>query len=70
MKVNQLVRPIPYSDKNIVTAKKVIQETAKGGRISDNVVGAEYTIFTGCDNLFDKPIIIAEGFDALLQEIV
>lgn len=63
LKVTQLERPIPYSDKNVVTATKVIQESIKNGRITDNVVGGEYAIYTGCDNVFDKPIIIAEGFD-------
>jgi pimeloyl-ACP methyl ester carboxylesterase len=64
LRVNQLERPMPYSDKKVVTATKVIQDTNKGARIADNVTGAEYAIYTGCDNVFDKPIIIAEGFDA------
>lgn len=41
----------------------MIQKSVRGGRVADNVVEAEYAIFTGCDNIFDKPIIIAESFD-------
>lgn len=63
LKIHQLERPSPFSGNNEITAKKVIQESSKNGRITDNVVGGEYAIYTGCDNVFDKPIIIAEGFD-------
>lgn len=35
----------------------------KGGRTSAYVAGAEYAIHVGCDGIFDKPIIIAEGYD-------
>jgi hypothetical protein len=64
LKINQLERPTPYSDKKVITATKVIQDVSTSGRIADNVVGGDYVIYTGCDGVFDKPIIIAEGFDA------
>ncbi len=44
--------------------KRVSAPAVKGGRIAANVNGAEYRIILGCDGIFNKPIIIAEGFDA------
>lgn len=37
--------------------------TVKGARTTASVSGADYAIHVGCDGIFDKPIIIAEGFD-------
>ncbi|MDZ7898984.1 MAG: PA14 domain-containing protein [Arcicella sp.] len=56
--VKQLVR------RASVEPKRVSAPSVKGGRVAANVNGAEYRIITGCDGIFDKPIIIAEGFDA------
>jgi hypothetical protein len=56
--VKQLTRP------SFVETKRVSAPAVKGGRIAGNVNGAEYRIHMGCDGIFDKPIIIAEGFDA------
>jgi hypothetical protein len=56
--VKQLVRP------SAVETKRVSALTVKGGRVTASVTGAEYRIIMGCDGIFDKPIIIAEGFDA------
>ncbi len=56
--VKQLARP------SFVEPKRVSAPAVKGGRVAGNVNGAEYRIHMGCDGLFDKPIIIAEGFDA------
>jgi pimeloyl-ACP methyl ester carboxylesterase len=56
--VKQLIRP------SFVEPKRVSAPSVKGGRVAGNVNGAEYRIHMGCDGLFDKPIIIAEGFDA------
>ncbi|MEA5426844.1 BACON domain-containing protein [Arcicella lustrica] len=61
--IHQLERPQPYMSKKTVNAIKVVQESVKNGRVEQNVVGGEYQIYTGCDGVFDKPIIIAEGFD-------
>jgi PA14 domain/Secretion system C-terminal sorting domain len=58
LKIHFLNRPIP-SYTGMVSSTSV-----KGGRVAANVVGAEYQIFNGCDGILDKPIIIAEGFDA------
>ena len=57
-KIHFLQRPIP-SFVGTVSANKI-----KNGRVAANVAGAEYAIFMGCDGILDKPIIIAEGFDA------
>lgn len=61
--IKQLERPKPFGNKNIVNTNKVIFDSIKGAKINDVVTGGEYSIFTGCDGVFDKPIIIAEGFD-------
>jgi hypothetical protein len=58
MDVKQLVRP------TVVATQRVSAPAVKGGRITANVNGAEYRIIMGCDGILDKPIIIAEGFDA------
>jgi pimeloyl-ACP methyl ester carboxylesterase len=46
-----------------IQAEKTINEKTPNGKILDNVTGGSYRIYNGCDNVFDKPIIIAEGFD-------
>jgi hypothetical protein len=43
--------------------EKVIEEGNKNGRLTETVLGAEFAIYNGCDQVFNKPIIIAEGFD-------
>ena len=55
--VKQLVRP------SFVEPKRVSAPAIKGGRMAAGVNGAEYRIIMGCDGIFDKPVIIAEGFD-------
>lgn len=55
--IKQLIRP------SFVETKRVSAPVVKGGRLAGNVNGAEYRIHMGCDGLFDKPVIIAEGFD-------
>jgi hypothetical protein len=55
--VKQLIRP------SFVETNRVSAPAIKGGRVAGNVNGAEYRIHLGCDGLFDKPIIIAEGYD-------
>ena len=55
--VKQLVRP------SFVEPKRVSAPSIKGGRVAAGVNGAEYRIHLGCDGIFDKPVIIAEGFD-------
>lgn len=56
--VKQLLRPIA------VETKRVSANNVKGGRVAAGVSGGEYRILMGCDGILDKPIIIAEGFDA------
>ena len=56
--VKQLQRP------SVSETKKVSANNIKGGRIAVGVSGGEYRILMGCDGILDKPIIIAEGFDA------
>jgi pimeloyl-ACP methyl ester carboxylesterase len=63
LKINQLERPVPFEGKKIITAKKVVQDVVRSGKVTDSVVGGEYQIYTGCDGVFDRPTIIAEGFD-------
>ena len=55
--VKQLIRP------SFVEPKRVSAPSVKAGRVAAGVNGAEYRIHVGCDGIFDKPIIIAEGFD-------
>jgi PA14 domain/Secretion system C-terminal sorting domain/Putative serine esterase (DUF676) len=64
LKVHFLIRPVP-SLINSVTAPKIKNDIVKAGKVSESVAGADYAIYLGCDGLLDKPIIIAEGFDAL-----
>ena len=56
--VKQLVRQA------FVEPKRVSAPATKVGEAAATVNGAEYRIVMGCDGIFDKPIIIAEGFDA------
>jgi hypothetical protein len=58
IKIHFLARPIPSYIGNVSS------QSVKSERIASNVAGAEYAIFMGCDGILDKPIIIAEGFDA------
>ena len=57
MDVKQLIRP------SFVEPKRVSAPAVKAGRVAAGVNGAEYRIHLGCDGIFDKPIIIAEGYD-------
>jgi hypothetical protein len=57
-KIHFLNRPVPSYTGTVSTT------SVKGGRVAANIVGAEYQIFNGCDGILDRPIIIAEGFDA------
>ncbi|MDF7820199.1 RICIN domain-containing protein [Runella sp. MFBS21] len=66
--VKQLERPKIYREFT-VTAETVRQDTIsvnsrlKNGRQAVSVPGANTRIILGCDQVFNKPIIIAEGFD-------
>ncbi|MGX7689382.1 T9SS type A sorting domain-containing protein [Flectobacillus roseus] len=60
LEIKQLERPKLFKNNEI---KINIAQSNRGARLSNNVVGANYAIFNGCDGVFDKPIIIAEGFD-------
>ena len=56
--VKQLIRP------SFAEPKRVSASSVRGvGETAAIVNGAEYRIHLGCDGIFDKPIIIAEGFD-------
>ncbi|WP_428662013.1 RICIN domain-containing protein [Runella sp.] len=66
--VRQLERPQIFREFTI-TAKPVREDTItpnsrlKNGRTSVSVPRGNVRVILGCDNYFDKPIIVAEGFD-------
>ncbi len=66
--VKQLERIPPFREFQI-TAPRVREDTItppekrKNGRIGVTVPGGNVRVVLGCDQLFDKPIIIGEGFD-------
>lgn len=53
----------PHVAYNGSVSTNVSTPTVKGARTTLSVSGADYAIHIGCDGIFDKPIIIAEGFD-------
>jgi hypothetical protein len=68
LNVRQLKRPEILREFEVsaqaVRQDTVVKKISKAGRLSAiNVVGANVRIIKSCDQIFDKPIIIAEGFD-------
>lgn len=57
LEIKMLERPAVFL-RGTVEAKAV-----KNGRLATDVAGGEYVVYNGCDGVFDKPIIIAEGID-------
>lgn len=60
LNVKQLQRPPVFDTKSVSVS---ITENNPKAKITESVFGADYRIHLGCDGVFDKPIIIAEGFD-------
>ncbi|NIJ53074.1 T9SS type A sorting domain-containing protein [Dyadobacter arcticus] len=61
--VRQLERVTPYKEFQLF-ANRISTDTAKFDRSARTMLaGGNVRIILGCDQLFNKPIIIAEGFD-------
>ncbi|TAH14053.1 MAG: T9SS C-terminal target domain-containing protein [Runella slithyformis] len=66
--VKQLERPKVHREFEVstegISQDTINKKTVKGGReAAINVVGGNVRIILSCDQYFDKPIIIGEGFD-------
>lgn len=46
-----------------IVEKVAGKDGKENGRLAENVWGAEFAVYNGCDGVLNKPIIIAEGFD-------
>ncbi|WP_338872119.1 T9SS type A sorting domain-containing protein [Spirosoma sp. SC4-14] len=46
-----------------ITAPKTKLDKSANGRVSIQLAGGQANIYLGCDGVFDKPVIIVEGFD-------
>ena len=63
--VRQLERPKVHREFEI-SANPIREDTItkkKNGRTAINIVGGNVRIILSCDGVFDKPIVIGEGFD-------
>jgi hypothetical protein len=65
LNIKLVERPKEYLKASVEVDKVRFEDTKdnKNAKIAAIVTGGEYAIYNGCDNIFDKPIIIAEGFD-------
>ncbi|MDZ7900085.1 MAG: hypothetical protein U5N85_18940 [Arcicella sp.] len=59
--IRQLERPKVFLTKSVTVKSEISNPKAK---VLESVSGGEYRILLGCDGVFDKPVIVAEGFDA------